>query len=107
MALGQVKDRAASWVAWFIGGDLRDRLRIAVTLEVAKGGFDPDTLTLYLAFTGFMVVGAVIGAQRPELLLTIPVGEYFRQQLSVMLSFGLIIAFFRRCRHRDPALSAV
>jgi hypothetical protein len=39
---------------------------IAFTLEVAKGGFDPDTLTLYLAFTGFMVVGAVIVAQRPD-----------------------------------------
>jgi hypothetical protein len=76
VALGQVKDCAASWVAWFMVAIFVIGCGIAVTLKVAKGGFDPHTLTLYLAFTGFMVVGAVIGAQRPELLLTIPVGEY-------------------------------
>ena len=39
---------------------------IAVTLEVAAGDFGPDGMTLYLAFTGFMVVGAVIVAHRPD-----------------------------------------
>ena len=39
-----------------------------------------------------MVVGAVIGAQRPELLLTIPVGEYLPATIGDAL-FGLIIAF--------------
>jgi hypothetical protein len=62
VALGRVKDRAAAWVAWFMLAIFVIGCGIAVTLEVAKGGFDPDTLTLYLAFTGFMVVGAVIVA---------------------------------------------
>jgi hypothetical protein len=66
VALGLVKDRAAAWVAWFMVAIFVIGCGIAVTLEVAKGGFDPDTLTLYLAFTGFMVVGAVIVAQRPD-----------------------------------------
>ena len=52
-----------TWVAWFMVAIFVIGCGIAVTLEVAKGGFDPDTLTLYLAFTGFMVVGAVIVAQ--------------------------------------------
>ena len=55
-----------TWVAWFMVAIFVIGCGIAVTLEVAKGGFDPDTLTLYLAFTGFMVVGAVIVAKRPD-----------------------------------------
>jgi hypothetical protein len=38
---------------------------VAVTLDVVTGGFDADTVALYLAFAGFMVVGAVILAHRP------------------------------------------
>jgi hypothetical protein len=38
---------------------------VAVTLDVVTGGFDPDTVALYLAFAGFMVVGGVILAHRP------------------------------------------
>ena len=38
----------------------------AVALEVAKGDLRRDAVTLFLAFTGFMVVGAVIVAHRPE-----------------------------------------
>jgi hypothetical protein len=37
----------------------------AVTLEVTKGDFGQDAVALYLAFTAFMVVGAVIVAHRP------------------------------------------
>jgi hypothetical protein len=33
---------------------------------VTTGGFGPDAMTLLLAFTGFMVVGAVIVAHRPD-----------------------------------------
>lgn len=66
MALGQVKDRAAAWVAWFMLAIFAIGCAIALTLAVVKGGFDPDTLTLYLAFTGFMVIGAVIVAHRPD-----------------------------------------
>jgi hypothetical protein len=39
---------------------------IAVTLEVARGTFRQDGATLLLAFTGFMAVGAVIVAHRPD-----------------------------------------
>jgi hypothetical protein len=66
VALGQVKDRAAAWVAWFMLAIFAIGCAIALTLAVVKGGFDPDTLTLYLAFTGFMVIGAVIVAHRPD-----------------------------------------
>jgi hypothetical protein len=38
----------------------------AVTMSVAAGGFGQDAATLYLAFTGFMVVGAVIVDHRPD-----------------------------------------
>ena len=38
----------------------------AVTLEVTARGLGPGTVTLFLAFTGFMVVGAVIVAHRPD-----------------------------------------
>jgi hypothetical protein len=34
----------------------------AVAMAVATGGFGQDAVALYLAFTGFMVVGAVIVA---------------------------------------------
>jgi hypothetical protein len=66
VALGQVKDRAAFSVAWFMVAIFVIGCGIALTLSVAKGGFDQDTLTLYLAFTGFMVVGAVLVAHRPD-----------------------------------------
>jgi hypothetical protein len=65
VALGQAKNRAASWVAWSMVAIFVIGCGIALTLAVGKGGFDQDTLTLYLAFTGFMVVGAVIVAHRP------------------------------------------
>jgi hypothetical protein len=66
VALGQVKNRAASSVAWFMVAIFVIGCAIALALEVAAGGFDPDTLTLYLAFTGFMVVGAVIVVHRSD-----------------------------------------
>jgi len=37
----------------------------AVAVQVANGSFSPDSVALPLAFTGFMVVGAVIVAHRP------------------------------------------
>jgi hypothetical protein len=51
---------AWSMVAIFVVG-----CGIAVTLEVGAGDFGQDAVALYLAFTGFMVVGAVIVAHRP------------------------------------------
>jgi hypothetical protein len=66
VALGQVKNRAAFWVAWFMVAIFVIGCAVALTLAMVKGGFDPDTLTLYLAFTGFMVVGAVIVAHRSD-----------------------------------------
>jgi hypothetical protein len=66
VALGQVKNRAASWVAWSMVAIFVIGCAIALTLAVAKSSFDQDTLTLYLAFTGFMVVGSVIVAHRPD-----------------------------------------
>jgi hypothetical protein len=44
VALGQVKDRAAAWVAWFMLAIFAIGCAIALTLAVVKGGFDPDTL---------------------------------------------------------------
>ena len=66
MALGQVKDRAAAWVAWSMLAIFVVGCGTAVTLEVTARGLGPGTVTLFLAFTGFMVVGAVIVAHRPD-----------------------------------------
>jgi hypothetical protein len=52
---------AGSMLAIFVVG-----CGTAVTLEVTAGGFGADAVTLYLAFTGFMVVGAVIVDRRPD-----------------------------------------
>jgi hypothetical protein len=65
VALGQVKDRAAFWVAWVMVAIFVIGCGIAVTLEVVAGDFGQDAVALYLAFTAFMVVGAVIVAHRP------------------------------------------
>jgi hypothetical protein len=66
VALGQVKDRAAAWVAWSMLAIFVVGCGTAVTLEVTARGLGPGTVTLFLAFTGFMVVGAVIVAHRPD-----------------------------------------
>ena len=69
MALGQVKDRAAAWAAWSMLAIFVVGCGTAVTLEVTAGGFGADAVTLYLAFTGFMVVGATIVDHRPDNLI--------------------------------------
>jgi hypothetical protein len=66
VALGQVKDRAAAWVAWSMLAIFVVGCGTAVTLEVTASGLGPGTVTLFLAFTGFMVVGAVIVDHRPD-----------------------------------------
>jgi hypothetical protein len=65
VAQGQVKDRAATWVAWFMVAIFVVGCGVAVTLEVVTGDFGQDAVTLYLGLAGFMVVGAVIVARRP------------------------------------------
>jgi hypothetical protein len=55
----------STWAAWsmaaiFVVGD-----GAAVAVQVATGSFSPDSVAHALAFTGFMVVGAVIVAHRP------------------------------------------
>jgi hypothetical protein len=55
----------STWMAWTMVAIFVVGCGIAVTLEVATGDFGQDAVTLYLAFTGFMVVGAVIIAHRP------------------------------------------
>jgi hypothetical protein len=57
--------RRWTWVAWSMVAIFMVACGVAVTLDVATGGFDPDTVALYLAFAGFMVVGGVILAHRP------------------------------------------
>jgi hypothetical protein len=69
VALGQVKDRAAAWAAWSMLAIFVVGCGTAVTLEVTAGGFGAAAVTLYLAFTGFMVVGAVIVDHRPDNLI--------------------------------------
>jgi hypothetical protein len=65
VALGQVKDRAAAWVAWSMLAIFVVGCGAAVTLEVTARGLGPGNVALPLAFTGFMVVGAVVVAHRP------------------------------------------
>jgi hypothetical protein len=55
----------STWVAWTMVAIFVVGCGIAVTLQVAKGDFGQDAVALYLAFTAFMVVGAVIVAHRP------------------------------------------
>jgi hypothetical protein len=59
-------DRRWSWVAWSMLAIFVVGCESAVTLLVARrGGFGQEGVALPLAFTGFMVVGAVIVARRP------------------------------------------
>jgi hypothetical protein len=66
VALGQVKDRAASWVAWFMLAVFTGGLVCTAVLAVLNGSVTGDsTYIVYLpAFTAFMVVGALIVARR-------------------------------------------
>jgi hypothetical protein len=61
--------RRSAWVAWFILAVFAVSLVALGALSVANGSFpqEPlaDTLALLLAFTVFMVVGALIVAHRP------------------------------------------
>jgi hypothetical protein len=58
--------RHLSWVAWSMLAIFVVGCGSAVTLLVARhGGFGQEGVALLLAFTGFMVVGAVIVARRP------------------------------------------
>ena len=58
--------KRSTWAAWSMLAIFAVGCGTAVTLEVTTGGFGPDAMTLLLAFTGFMVVGAVIVAHRPD-----------------------------------------
>jgi hypothetical protein len=55
----------STWVACSMAAIFVVGCGVAVTLQVARGDFGQDAVALYLAFTGFMVVGAVIVAHRP------------------------------------------
>jgi hypothetical protein len=55
----------STWMAWTMVAVFVVGCGIAVTLEVVAGDFGQDAVALYLAFTAFMVVGAVIVAHRP------------------------------------------
>ena len=55
----------STWVAWSMLAIFIVGCGVAVTLELATGDFGQDAVALYLAFTAFMVVGAVIVAHRP------------------------------------------
>jgi hypothetical protein len=57
--------RRSTWVAWSMVVIFVLGCGAAVALEVAKGSFSQGYVALPLAFTGFMVVGAVIVAHRP------------------------------------------
>jgi hypothetical protein len=57
--------RRSTWVAWSMVVIFMLGCGAAVALEVAKGSFSQGYVALPLAFTGFMVVGAVIVAHRP------------------------------------------
>jgi hypothetical protein len=55
----------STWAAWSMAAIFVVGCGAAVALQVANGSFSPGNVALPLAFTGFMVVGAVIVAHRP------------------------------------------
>jgi hypothetical protein len=61
--------RRSTWLAWLLLAIYIASVIAAVVLEVANGTLDPqpvtDTAALLLAFTAFMVMGALIVAHRP------------------------------------------
>src|SRR4029453_19033129 len=57
--------KRSTWVAWSMVAIFVVGCGAAGALEVAKGSFSPGNVALPLAFTGFMVVGAVVVAHRP------------------------------------------
>jgi hypothetical protein len=61
--------RRSTWLAWLLLAIYIASVIAAVVLEVANGNLDPqpvtDTAALLLAFTAFMVMGALIVAHRP------------------------------------------
>jgi hypothetical protein len=61
--------RRSTWPAWLLLAIYITSVIAAVVLEVANGSLDPqpvtDTAALLLAFTAFMVMGALIVAHRP------------------------------------------
>lgn len=61
--------RRSTWLAWPLLAIYIASVIAAVVLEVANGTLDPqpvtDTAALLLAFTAFMVMGALIVAHRP------------------------------------------
>jgi hypothetical protein len=67
VALGQVKNRAATWVAWSMLAVFAAGLAFTAILAVLNGSVAGDrAIVLYLpAFTAFMVVGALVVARRP------------------------------------------
>jgi hypothetical protein len=68
VALGQVKERAATRVAWSVLAIYAAGLASTGTLAVLSGsGAGDNVVLLYLpAFTAFMVVGALVVARRPD-----------------------------------------
>jgi hypothetical protein len=62
-------NRRSTWPAWLLLVIYITSVIAAVVLEVANGSLDPqpvtDTAALLLAFTAFMVMGALIVAHRP------------------------------------------
>jgi hypothetical protein len=58
--------KRSTWVGWCMVAIFVVGCGTAVTMSVAKGDFGQGGVTLFLAFTGFMVVGAVIVAHRPD-----------------------------------------
>jgi hypothetical protein len=68
VAQGQVKNRAASWVAWAMLAVYTVSLVVALVLAVANGNFQQDAANqamLFVGFSAFMVVGALVVAHRP------------------------------------------
>jgi hypothetical protein len=68
VALGQVKNRAASWVAWSMLAVYTVSLVFGTSLAVANSTFQQDAANqamLFVGFSAFMVVGALIVAHRP------------------------------------------
>jgi peptidoglycan/LPS O-acetylase OafA/YrhL len=68
VALGQVKERAATRVAWSVLAIYATGLACTGVIAVLNGsGTGDNVVLLYLpAFTAFMVVGALVVARRPD-----------------------------------------
>ena len=100
-ATGTVRKRPI-WVAWFMLAIFIVSVTVMGALMAANGSFQQeplaDTVALLLAFTAFMVVGAVIVAHRPGNAI----GWIF-SAIGLLASTGVLAIEYAAYAYLDPA----